>query len=86
MKLRNYRKAGVRECWIMDPEQWTITVYRLSKVTKMEEYSFDEAVPFHWNKHRGQIEFSEIAEKICKHFPHMSEGGEICRKSMDTSE
>lgn len=43
-KLFQYRTAGVREYWIVDPGKEQVIVYQFEKET-MEEYSFEEAVP-----------------------------------------
>lgn len=43
-KLFQYRMAGVREYWIVDPAREMVTVYRFEKET-MEQYSFEEEVP-----------------------------------------
>ncbi|MDE5777123.1 MAG: Uma2 family endonuclease [Lachnospiraceae bacterium] len=43
-KLFKYRKANVREYWIVDPTKEQIMVYRFEMET-MEQYSFAEDVP-----------------------------------------
>lgn len=43
-KLFQYRTAGVREYWIVDPAKEMVTVYRFEKET-MDEYSFGEEIP-----------------------------------------
>ncbi|MCI9143240.1 MAG: Uma2 family endonuclease [Lachnospiraceae bacterium] len=44
MKLFQYRPAGVREYWIVDPGRELVTVYQFEEET-MEQYSFGEEVP-----------------------------------------
>lgn len=44
LKLEEYRKAGVREYWIIDAEAQKVTVYRFEKGDVMEEYSFEEKI------------------------------------------
>lgn len=43
-KLFNYRTAGVREYWVVDPGRKVVTVYSFEQ-DNMEEYSFGENVP-----------------------------------------
>lgn len=43
-KLFQYRTAGVREYWIVDPGKQMITVYGFEKDV-VEQYNFDEDVP-----------------------------------------
>ena len=43
-KLFQYRTAGVREYWIVDPGKQMITVYGFEK-DAVEQYNFDEDVP-----------------------------------------
>ena len=43
-KLFQYRTAGVREYWIVDPDKQMTTVYGFEKDT-VEQYNFNEDVP-----------------------------------------
>lgn len=43
-KLFKYRTAGVREYWIVDPEEKMTTVYAFEQ-ENVEHYSFDSEVP-----------------------------------------
>ena len=43
-KLFQYRTAGVREYWVVDPERELVTIYNFEK-DSMEEYSFDKEIP-----------------------------------------
>lgn len=45
LKLAEYRKAGVREYWIVDAEAEKVTVYRFEKGEVVEKYTFEERVP-----------------------------------------
>ena len=45
LKLAEYRKAGVREYWIVDAQAQKVTVYRFEKGDVMEVYSFEEKIP-----------------------------------------
>lgn len=44
IKLFQYRSAGVREYWIVDPVKELVTVYQFEEET-MEQYPFGDAVP-----------------------------------------
>lgn len=44
-KLPVYRGAGTREYWIVDHDRQTVSVYRLSKSTEPETYSFTDKIP-----------------------------------------
>ena len=44
IKLFQYRTAGVREYWIVDPIKELVTVYQFEEET-MEQYSFGDEVP-----------------------------------------
>ncbi len=43
-KLFQYRMAGVREYWVVDPDRRMVTVYDFEQ-DNMEEYGFDEKIP-----------------------------------------
>ncbi|MCD8119418.1 MAG: Uma2 family endonuclease [Lachnospiraceae bacterium] len=48
IKLRKYREAGVRECWLIDPEKETIEVYLFRNPdldVLPRVYTFDDVVP-----------------------------------------
>lgn len=44
IKLFKYRTAGVREYWIVNPMNKTVTVYDLESDTATGQYSFDESI------------------------------------------
>lgn len=44
MKLREYKKAGVREYWIVDPDKCSVQVYNLEKDQDVKEYGFTDKV------------------------------------------
>lgn len=43
-KLLNYKIAGVREYWIVDPDKNRVTIYRFG-IDKVDEYSFTDDIP-----------------------------------------
>lgn len=44
-KLNLYLDAGVREYWIIDPQQRTILVYFFEESVKVRQYTFEDTVP-----------------------------------------
>lgn len=44
-KLHLYRKAGVREYWIIDPMNEKIVAYRFKTTSVVEVYTFDDDIP-----------------------------------------
>ena len=44
IKLFKYRTAGVREYWIVNPMNKTVTVYDLENDTATGQYSFEESI------------------------------------------
>jgi len=44
-KLMQYQKAGVREYWIVDPEEQAIHVYNFEDPSKSESYSIADDIP-----------------------------------------
>lgn len=59
IKLMKYRTYGVREYWIVDPEQERICVYDFVHDDR-KEYSFEDAVPVGIYEGDLMIDFSEI--------------------------
>ena len=46
LKLFKYRTAGVKEYWIVNPEEETVTKYMLSdEEFNLKSYGFDEKIP-----------------------------------------
>ena len=62
MKFHLYRKAGVREYWIIDPRNETVFVYYFEK-NLMQNYTFD--TPVYSNIYSGlAIELSQFKERL----------------------
>ena len=59
VKLKEYKKAGVREYWIVDPDEQKVIVYNFEH-GDMKEYSFMESVPAGIYED-FRIDFSEMA-------------------------
>ena len=63
-KLVKYKKAGVREYWIINIESLEITVYYFEKSDLPELYSFFELVPVNIWDGKCKVDFKKIYEKI----------------------
>ena len=65
LKLYKYLKAGVREYWIIDPEQETVLVYDLSS-GKFDpvRYDFNSVIPIGISEGSCSIDFSRIKKAL----------------------
>ncbi len=64
IKLLKYKKAGVREYWIVFPEDMGIIVYDFEKGFELKQYFFDDKVPVGiWNG-KCAVDFKEIFSRI----------------------
>ena len=63
-KLWKYKQAGVREYWIVMPEQMKIHVYEFEKSDKPMIYSFEDEIPVGiWNG-KCKVDFKKVYDKI----------------------
>ena len=63
-KLWKYKKAGVREYWIVMPRKMKILVYYFEKSDIPREYSFDDEVPVGIWGEKCKVDFKKIYKKI----------------------
>ncbi|MBR4342610.1 MAG: Uma2 family endonuclease [Lachnospiraceae bacterium] len=65
-KYNKYRKAGVREYWIVIPENFKVLVYDFEKNTSEgpKEYTFEDKVPVSIWDGKCEVDFKEIYEDI----------------------
>jgi len=63
-KLLKYKKAGVREYWIIDPENLAVYVYFFEKSDLPAEYSFKDKIPVGIWEGKCSIDFEKIYEQI----------------------
>ena len=65
LKLGKYRKAGVREYWVVDPKQKQVLVYpNLPAVLEPKVYDFTQKIPVGIWEGRCEVDFAKIFEKI----------------------
>lgn len=64
LKFNKYWIAGVREYWIIDPEEERICVYNFAKMTPPHFYSFEDTVPVNISGGDLIIDFGKIAEAV----------------------
>lgn len=63
LKLNKYKKAGVREFWLVDPEHRTIFVYCFQK-DRFETYSFEDIVPVGISNGECSVDFATISRHL----------------------
>ena len=68
-KLYKYRYAGVREYWIVDPENQQVIVYEFEKSDLPAIFTFSDTVPVGISGGECSIDFSVIREKVKKYLP-----------------
>lgn len=69
LKLEKYRQSGVREYWIVFPEEKKVMVYLFERMknaanTKPKEYTFSDKVPVGIWEGRCKVDFAEIYEAM----------------------
>ena len=64
LKVTKYGNAGVREYWIIDPEQAKVLVYDFSKEIYPVIYGFTDKIPVGIFDGKCVIDFNEIAEDL----------------------
>jgi Uma2 family endonuclease len=69
LKLYKYANAGVREYWIVDPDQQTVLVYDLGHENYYpEKYSFEDRIPILISGSECSIDFSRIMRGIERYY------------------
>lgn len=63
-KLQKYKKAGVREYWIVIPDELKIIVYYFEESDFLTEYTFNDKVPVGIWGRECEVDFKKIYEKI----------------------
>ena len=68
LKLNKYLNAGVKEYWLVDPDQYTVTVYDFAGGKQPAQYSFDETVPVGISEGECSIDFRRIRDTLIRYF------------------
>ena len=71
LKLYKYKRAGVREYWVVDPENRTVTVHNLEAKEESYDpvrYDFSARIPVGISEGRCSIDFSRILKKIQRYY------------------
>lgn len=63
-KLNKYRFSGVREYWIVDPENLNVTVYDLEHDAPPKLYAFTDTIPVGISDGECAVDFARIYERI----------------------
>ena len=64
LKLKKYKNAGVREYWVVLPEEKSVMVYRFETSREPIEYTFDDKVPVGIWENQCEVDFSVIYDRI----------------------
>ena len=64
IKLQEYKKAGVREYWIVDPDTKTVSVHALQTDTPPANYTFSDKIKAGIYE-QFEIDFAEITSDFC---------------------
>ena len=65
LKTSKYYHAGVREYWIVDPENERVIVYDFTNENYCPElYSFDDQIPIHISGGKCSINFEKIHQRL----------------------
>lgn len=63
-KKEKYKKAGVREYWLVFPEEKTVVVHCFEMGTEPKLYTFRDKIPVQIWGGRDSIDFADIARKL----------------------
>ena len=64
IKLFKYQKAGVREYWIVYPDEKRVTVFDFAKNVGPQDYTFEDSIPVAIWDGKCEIDFSYIYSQI----------------------
>ena len=64
IKLNKYLKAGVRECWMVNPESRQVIVFKNNEQLSFRSYDFMEKIPVGIWDDKCLVDLSVITEKL----------------------
>lgn len=64
LKLSKYKKAGVREYWLIDPNKQQVIVYLFFKEDDISFYRFDDTIPVGISDGMCTISFESIKKRL----------------------
>ena len=65
LKLYKYKKAGVREYWIVDPQNQNVIVHMLQEEDYPPRiYGFDQVIPIGISEGKCSIDFSRVVKRL----------------------
>ena len=64
IKMLKYRNAGVREYWVIFPDEKMVMVYDFTKSDLPEEYTFEDKVPVAIWDGKCEVDFRKVYEEI----------------------
>lgn len=64
IKLNMYMTAGVREYWIVDPDEEKVFVYDFENELILKQYGFTDKVPVGLSKGKCEIDFGKIRKLL----------------------
>ena len=66
LKLYKYKNAGVREYWVVDPQNQSVTVhdFRDEESYNPQKYSFEDQIPVSLTDGACRIDFSQVRRRI----------------------
>ena len=72
LKLNKYRNAGVKEYWVVDPENLQVIVYDLEHDRLADKYSFQDHVPVLLSEGECEVDFRRIYDRIRRYLQEES--------------
>ena len=68
LKTKKYSEAGVKEYWIIDPENEKVLVYAFENDPFPQTYSFSDVIPLAISNGKCEIDFSDIKKELDEYY------------------